>query len=111
MIVTANVAASALACLLAAAARAKGSKVLESVHDWAAFAMVVFTYKQVHFMVGPIHQGKDYDYLLAAIDRALFRTNPTQWLAGFSNPILTEVLQVAYSLFYVFFIAVGLDCI
>jgi membrane-associated phospholipid phosphatase len=109
MIVTASVAAIAVACLLAYASRATGSRALECVHDWAAFAMVVFTYKQIYFMIGPIHHGRDYDNLLMAIDRALFRVNPTQWLAGFSNPLLTEVLQIAYSLFYVFFIAVGLE--
>jgi membrane-associated phospholipid phosphatase len=109
MIVLANIAAAVVACVLALASRATDSKLLEYVHDWAAFAMVVFTYKQIYFMIGPIHDGRDYDNLLMAIDHTLFRANPTQWLARFSNPILTEILQTAYSLFYVFFIAVGLE--
>ena len=71
--------------------------------------MVVFTYKQIYFMIRSIHQGRDCDRLLIAVDRALFGANPTEWLAGFSNPYLTEVLQIAYSLFYVFFVAVGLE--
>jgi membrane-associated phospholipid phosphatase len=39
----------------------------------------------------------------------LFRVNPTEWLASFSTPLLTEVLQIAYSLFYAIFLAVGLE--
>ena len=60
-------------------------------------------------MIGPIHQGRDYDQLLMAIDRWLFRINASEWLGGFANPGLTEVLQIAYSLFYVFFVAIGLE--
>jgi membrane-associated phospholipid phosphatase len=107
LVVVANLAAGLLVCLLACVAHRTGSKVLRWLHDWAAFPLIVFTYKQLYFMVRPIHQGKDYDQLLIALDRALFRVNPTQWLARFANPFLTEVLQIAYSLFYVLFIAVG----
>jgi len=109
MIVLGCLAATVVACALAYAARTANSRVLRWMHDWAAFPMVVFTYKQIYFMIRPIHQGRDYDQLLLAVDRALFRVNPTEWLAGFSNPFLTEVLQIAYSLFYVFFVAVGLE--
>ena len=109
MIVLGSLAAAIVACALAYAARAADSRVLRWVHDWGAFPMVVFTYKQIYFMIRPIHQGRDYDQLLIAVDRALFGVNPTEWLAGFSNPCLTEALQIAYSLFYVFFVAVGLE--
>jgi membrane-associated phospholipid phosphatase len=109
MIVLGSLAAAVVTCALAYAARAVDSRVLRWIHDWGAFPMVVFTYKQIYFMIRPIHQGRDYDQLLIAVDRALFGVNPTEWLAGFSNPCLTEVLQIAYSLFYVFFVAVGLE--
>lgn len=108
-VVTYNLAAIFVACALAHATRAKNSKLLRAAHDWAAFPMVLFTYKQLYFMITSIHHGKDYDNLLMALDRALFRVDPTEWLAGFSNPLTTEVLQIAYSLFYVFFIAVGME--
>jgi membrane-associated phospholipid phosphatase len=104
-----NLAAATLIFALTRAAQSTGSKVLRCIHDWAAFPLVVFTYKQLYFIIGPIHQGKDYDRLLIAMDRALFRGDPTQWLARFASPYLTEVLQIAYSFFYVFFIAVGLE--
>ena len=109
LIVLADFAACSMASALALCAKSGGSRVLQWVHDWAAFPLVVFTYKQVYFMISPIHQGKDYDEVLLALDRWLLRGHSIEWLAGLANPWLTEALQIAYSLFYVFFIAVGLE--
>ncbi|MBP1611080.1 MAG: superfamily protein [Acidobacteria bacterium] len=109
LIIAGNFAACGVVCALAYAHQVSASKVMRFIHDWAAFPLVVFTYKQVYFMVRPIHQGRDYDKLLMEFDQWLFRVNPTEWLAGFTNPCLTEALQIAYSLFYVFFIAIGLE--
>jgi membrane-associated phospholipid phosphatase len=109
LIILANFAACILICALAYVTQSAVSRALRWVHDWAAFPLVVFTYKQLYFMIGPIHHGRDYDRLLIAMDRALFRINPTEWLARFSNPYLTEVLQIAYSLFYILFIAAGVE--
>lgn len=108
-IIMANFAAGLLVCGLASIALSSRSRILRCMHDWAAFALVIFTYKEVYFMIGPIHQGKDYDELLMAIDRLLFRINASEWLGGLANPCVTEVLQIAYSLFYVFFVAIGLE--
>jgi membrane-associated phospholipid phosphatase len=108
-IIAANIAASLVVFAFAWIARSTGSRVLRWMHDWAAFPLVLFTYKQIYFMIGPLHQGKDRDQLLIAIDRALFQANPTEWLARFSNPFLTELLQIAYSLFYILIIVVGVE--
>ena len=109
VLLAANGAAILAVCVLAHAAHAGRSRVLRWAHDWAAFPLVLFTYKQVYFMIGPIHSGRDYDSLLIAADRWLFGTDPTAALAGMAHPLLTEALQVAYSLFYVFFIVVGVE--
>lgn len=109
LIILADLAACFAVWALAWAEHSSGSCRMRYIHDWAAFPLVLFTYKQIYFMVGPIHRGKDYDALLIAMDQWLFRMNPTEWLAGLANPFLTEVLQIAYSLFYVFFIAIGLE--
>jgi membrane-associated phospholipid phosphatase len=109
LIIAANLAAGIMVCALAAAAQATGSRALRWAQDWASFPLVVFTYKQLYYLIGPIHQRRDYDRLLMAMDGMLFRVNPTQWLARWANPCLTELLQIAYSLFYVFFVAVGLE--
>ncbi len=108
-IVAADLAAVALVCALAYASQITASKVLRWAHDWAAFPLVIFTYKQLYYIIRPIHNGKDFDRLLIALDHFLFRGNPTEWLAHFANPLRTEVLQISYSLFYVLFLAVGFE--
>jgi membrane-associated phospholipid phosphatase len=109
LIIATDLIAVLLICSLAYYSNLTGSRLLCRAHDWAAFPLVLFSYEQLYFIIAPLHQGKDYDQLLIAIDHWLVRTNPTEWLARFSNPFLTEVLQISYSLFYVFFIAVGLE--
>jgi membrane-associated phospholipid phosphatase len=108
-IVAAEILAVLLVCALAYFAGSTRSRTLRWIRDWAAFPLVVFTYKQLYFIIAPLHRGKDFDGLLIAVDRWLFHTDPTVWLARFSTPFLTEILQISYSLFYVFFIAVGLE--
>jgi membrane-associated phospholipid phosphatase len=109
LITSVNAAAIVTLLVLAYASQTAGSKVLRWIHDWSAFGFVLFTYKQLYFIIGPIHHYKDYDGLLISLDRLIFRGNPTQWMAAFANPLATELLQIAYSLFYMFFIAVGLE--
>lgn len=60
-------------------------------------------------MIAPIHGRMDFDHLLIAADRWLLRVNPTEWLTRISHPYLTELLQIAYALFYVYFIVVGIE--
>jgi membrane-associated phospholipid phosphatase len=107
--ILANSVACLTACLIAFIAKSSNSKVLHGIHHWAAYPLVVFTYKQIYYLIPPIHQGKDYDSLLIAMDQALFRVHPTQWMEGFSNPYLTELFQIFYSLFFVFFLVVGIE--
>jgi membrane-associated phospholipid phosphatase len=105
----ANVAAVFLIWRIARAAQISGLRWVQWVHDWAAFPLVIFTYKQIYFLIRAIHQGRDYDQLLISLDRILLRVNPTQWLMHYSNPYVTEVLQIAYSLFYAIFLLIGLE--
>lgn len=104
IIVAANVAAGALVYVLA-----RLSTAVRWLHDWAAFVLVLFTYKQVYYLIGPVHRGRDYDQLLMELDRALLGVNPTEWLARLASPGLTELLQIAYSLFYAIFIVIGIE--
>jgi membrane-associated phospholipid phosphatase len=95
--------------LLASARQATGSKVLRFAHDWYVIPMVVFSYKELYYMIRPIHFGVDYDDVLIAIDRWLFGVDPTVWLARFAHPAITEILQIAYTLFFVLFLVVGFE--
>jgi membrane-associated phospholipid phosphatase len=109
LLILSDVAAAAITCILASASRSTGSRWLRWIHDWGAFPLVLFTFKQLHYMIGPIHGQRDFDRLLITADRWLFGTDPTVWLARFAHPFLTELLQIAYALFYIYFIIVGLE--
>ena len=109
LILLADLSAVLLVCAVAYAAHRTGLRALRWAHDWAAYPLVVFTYKQLYLIIGPIHNHRDYDQLLITVDYGLFRLNPTEWMAKFSNPLLTETLQIAYSLFYAIFLAAGFE--
>ncbi len=108
-IVLADLLAVTLVFALARVSLDANSRLLRHAHEWAAFPLVIFTYKQLYFIIPPIHDNQDYDQLLIAVDRWLLRVNPTQWLAQFSTPLLTEILQIAYSLFFVLLLASGFE--
>ena len=109
LLILADTTVTVITCVLARISRSTGSKWLRWLHDWSAFPLIVFTFKQLHYMIGSIHGHMDFDHLLIAADRWLFGTDPTSWLARISNPFLTEMLQVAYALFYLYFIVVGIE--
>lgn len=46
---------------------------------------------------------------MITIDRWLFKGDPTVWLARLGHPFLTEVLEVAYSMFYILFLIIGYE--
>lgn len=86
-----------------------GSRFVRYVHDWYVAPVVFFSFKELYYMIKPLHGGRDYDDLLIAIDRWIFSVNPTEWLEQFSHPLLTEVLQIAYTLFYILFLILGYE--
>jgi len=107
LMVLINCGAAAAICALGWARNATRSPLLAFVHDWHVAPTVFFTFKELYFIIRPLHGGRDYDGALIAADRWLFGVDPTRWLAQFSTPWLTEILQIAYTLFYVLFLAVG----
>lgn len=86
-----------------------GNPLLCWLHDWNTIPLLVFCFKEVYFLIQPIYRGKDFDSLLIAVDRWLFRVDPTVWLGRYSHPYLTEILQAAYSLFYILFLIIGYE--
>lgn len=77
------------------------------IHYWYIVPIILLTFKQLYFMIKPI-RVYDYDYLFIAADRWMFGTNPTQALHHISNPVLTELLQIIYGIFYLLPILLGL---
>jgi membrane-associated phospholipid phosphatase len=109
LMILVDLAAVMSVCFLGCLAHSSESKRLRWIHDWSAFPLVLFSFKQTYYMIGPIHGHRDFDPLLIAADRWLTGTNPTEWLARISHPFLTETLQIAYTLFYTYFIIVGVE--
>ncbi|MER3328605.1 MAG: phosphatase PAP2 family protein, partial [Candidatus Kapaibacterium sp.] len=70
--------------------------------------IVFFIYSNIHLFI-PLVNPHDYDNTLIAWDMALFGVNPTEWMAQFSTPILTEYLQFTYMMFYVLPFILGVE--
>ncbi|MDL1891738.1 phosphatase PAP2 family protein [Sphingobacteriales bacterium CHB3] len=109
VIVLSNFAGSTIICIIAYARHTIGWKPLRLLHDWYVPVATFFSYKALYFMIKPIHGGRDYDDVLMAIDRWLFGVNPTEWIMQFATPWLTEILQIAYTLFYLLFLILGYE--
>lgn len=83
------------------------NRVWQIIHYWYIAPIILVTFRQLFFMVKPIRQI-DYDYLFIQIDRWIFGTDPTHFLYQFSHPVLTEILQIVYGMFYLLPIILGL---
>ncbi len=81
----------------------KSNAVIRVFRDWYLVPAILFIYTQASSISHPINQT-DYDSVLIAIDLKIFGVNPTQWIYQFANPLLTEILQISYSSYYLFFV-------
>jgi membrane-associated phospholipid phosphatase len=70
-----------------------------ATHYWYIAPLILFTFKELYYLIAPIRQ-QNYDWLFIKIDRWMFGTDPTKYLLQFSFPLLTELLQIVYSMFY-----------
>jgi len=69
------------------------------LHNFYMMICIPIAFKEVYFLVPVVHPV-DYDTSLMAIDFWMLGVNPTQWLQRISSPVLTEILQLTYSSFY-----------
>jgi membrane-associated phospholipid phosphatase len=83
-------------------------KVWRIVHYWYIAPIILLTFRQLFFMVKPIRVN-DYDDWFIAIDRWMFGTDPTHFLHQFSHPVITEILQIVYGMFYLLPLILGLS--
>ncbi len=107
-LVAINLAIIALIVVLAWSAEEKKTRLLVGLHRWYCYLIILFIFKELYLMVHPIHPT-DYDQAFIAIDRWVFGVNPTQWMAQFIHPLLTEILQIAYFSYYILFIILGVE--
>jgi membrane-associated phospholipid phosphatase len=96
-------------CILGYLRHTTGLRPLAYLHDWYMAPAVFLLFKELYFMIKPLHFGRDYDDTLIAIDRWLFGVNPTEWLMHYANPWVTEILQIAYTSFYFLFLVLGYE--
>lgn len=107
-LVLANTAVIGLIGLFARRAESTRSKLWTGIHRWYVYPIILFVYKELYLMVRPIHPI-DYDTLLIAIDHWMIGVNPTQWMAQFIHPFITEILQIAYTSYYLLFVLLGVE--
>ncbi len=77
------------------------------IHYWYIAPLILLTFKELYYQIEPIRH-QDYDWLFIEIDRWMFGTDPTKFLYKISFPLLTEILQIIYSIFYLLPIFLGL---
>jgi len=107
-LVLVNLAFASLIVFLANRAETRKTRLSIALHRWYLYIIVLLVFKELYFMIRPIHPV-DYDTLFIEADRWLFGVDPTVWLSQFAHPVLTEVLQIAYSSYYLLFLILGIE--
>jgi membrane-associated phospholipid phosphatase len=69
-----------------------------SFRNWYPVFYVATCYKEMALFI-PATGRRDADEWLAGLDRAIWHANPTVWLERIYSPVLTEFLQLVYTLF------------
>jgi membrane-associated phospholipid phosphatase len=89
----------------------KPAKAIKLIHWFYPYALIFITFKELYNMIKPL-RPLDYDWLLMKIDHHIFGFNPTWMLHNIANPVLTEILQISYTSFYIipFILALFLYC-
>jgi membrane-associated phospholipid phosphatase len=66
--------------------------------NWYPLPCVAYYYKEMALLIPAIWHS-DSDQALADLDFRIWHVHPTVWLERVSNPVLTEFLQLVYTLF------------
>jgi len=66
--------------------------------NWYPLPYVAYCYREMAVFI-PAVWTTDADAWLAHLDHRIWRVHPTVWLERIQSPVLTELLQVAYTLF------------
>ncbi len=68
---------------------------------------VIFIFDSLEWIVHPLNPV-DIDPVLLELDYLLTGTYPTVWLQRFINPLLTEIMQLAYTSYYFIPVVLGI---
>lgn len=86
------------AALIFIAARRTSSLPVWFWRHWYPLLYVAASYKEMNILIPGIRRSSA-DAALARIDLAVLGVNPTVWIERLHLPVLTEYLQIVYSLF------------
>jgi len=105
-----NAAVVVAICVLGWHGTPPGRKCLRSFTTGTSPPTVFFTFKELYFMIKPIHRGRDYDDVLIRGRPVAVRCGSDALAHANSAPRgVTEILQIAYTLFYVLFLLIGIE--
>lgn len=76
------------------------NKIFFLLHKIYPLLLLLLIYGQIQNYISVINPHT-YDNILIKMDQLIFGVNPTEWLAKYSNPVLTEFLQITYFSFYI----------
>ena len=107
-IVVINLILSYFIILLSRVNEKSKSTIISRIYDWYPVPMIFFIFKEVHIVIQSLVRS-DWDKVFIGIDRTIFGCDPTVWLAKFSSPALTEILQIAYASYYFIMLSVGVE--
>jgi membrane-associated phospholipid phosphatase len=79
------------------------------LHDWVFAPLAYGFYLLMHAVVEPVRGAWIADPLLIAIDRRVLGTDVAVLMAPLARPWLTELLQIAYTSFYVLMLVAGAE--
>jgi membrane-associated phospholipid phosphatase len=104
MLLLGNLGASAFIIFLTNYAHNKKG-IIRIIRDWYWYPFILIIFKEIYILIQSLGLS-DQDKVLIFIDKMIFGVNPTQWFYQFANPLLTEYLQLCYSMFYFILLSV-----
>ncbi|MEI7810873.1 MAG: phosphatase PAP2 family protein [Ignavibacteria bacterium] len=108
ILIIVNMGVISLVLLMAKNDETGKSRFWSSLRYWYLAPLILLTFKELYLMIKPI-RVHDYDYLLIKADRFLLGCDATVVLQKIANPLLTELLQFAYTSFYVLPVILGIN--
>jgi len=84
------------------------SKVSKFIRFWYVIFVIILFFKEIYLIMISF-EPSFYDDLLIKIDYWIFGIQPAQFLYQYKSRLLTEILQITYSLFYLMPVIFGLD--
>jgi membrane-associated phospholipid phosphatase len=93
---------------LANKAKSTASKLWKNLHYYYVVPIIFLSFKQVYILLSSIHTT-DFDNILIEADRLIFGHDPTVFLYQYANPLITEILQIAYGTFFLLPLILGIE--